>query len=204
MADQSAIQAWDERFAAPDYIFGTSPNVFLEQQAHRFRHGHKVLSLADGEGRNGVFLAEQGCDVLATDVSPNALKKAEALARARGVTIKTEVADLATWRWPDAAFDAVAAIFIQFSDPPERERIFAGIKRTLKPGGLLLLHGYRPEQLRYDTGGPPSAERCYTRAYLEREFSGFASIEIAEYDRVLAEGTWHNGNSALIDLVGVK
>ena len=84
------------------------------------------------------------------------------------------------------------------------EEIFAGIKRTLKPGGLLLLHGYRPEQLRYGTGGPPSAERCYTRAFLEKAFAEFKSIEIAEYDRVLAEGTWHNGNSALIDMVGVK
>ena len=204
MSDQSATRAWDERFAAPDYIFGTAPNVFLEQQAHRFRHGQKVLSLADGEGRNGVFIAEQGCDVLATDVSPNALRKAEALARQRGTALKTEVADLASWRWPDATFDVVAAIFIQFSDPSERERIFAGIKRTLKPGGLLLLHGYRPEQLSYGTGGPPSAERCYTRAYLEAEFSSFKSIEIAEYDRVLAEGTWHNGKSALIDLVGMK
>lgn len=204
MSNQSAIGAWDERFAAPGYLFGTSPNVFLEQQAHRFRHGLNVLSLADGEGRNGVFMAEQGCNVLAMDASSNALKKAEALARSRSVAIKTEVADLTTWRWPEATFDVVAAIFIQFSDPPERERIFAGIKRTLKTGGLLLLHGYRPEQLRNNTGGPPDAERCYTRAYLEHEFARFASIEIAQYDRVLAEGSWHNGNSALIDLVGIK
>ena len=156
MSEQSAIKAWDERFAAPDYIFGTAPNVFLELQAHRFRHGQKILSLADGEGRNGVWLAEQGCDVLATDVSANALKKAEALARKRGVSIRTETADLENWHWPEARFDVVAAIFIQFSDPPGRERVFAGIKRTLKPGGLLLLHGYRPEQLRYGTGGPPT------------------------------------------------
>jgi SAM-dependent methyltransferase len=204
MANSNAPPTWDERFAAPEYIFGTEPNVFLEQQRFRFKHGQTVLSLADGEGRNGVFMAEQGCDVLATDVSPNALKKAGALAHKRGVTIRTEVADLASWRWPVAAFDVVAAIFIQFSDPPDRQKIFAGIKRTLRLGGLLLLHGYRPEQLRYNTGGPPTAERCYTRSFLEREFADFAKVEIVEYDRVLAEGTWHNGNSALIDLIGTK
>ena len=204
MTNSSANAAWDERFAANDYIFGTAPNVFLEQQRWRLKPGQTVLALADGEGRNGVWLAEQGCDVLATDVAPNALKKAQGLAKSRGVAIRTELADLTTWRWPEAAFDVVAAIFIQFTDPPDREKVFAGIKRTLKPGGLLLLHGYRPEQLRYGTGGPPDAERCYTRAFLEQAFAGFSKIEIAEYDRVLNEGTWHVGNSALIDLVAVK
>lgn len=204
MSNSSVGVDWVERFAAPDYIFGTAPNVFLEQQRWRLRHGQRVLALADGEGRNGVWLAEQGCEVLSTDVAPNGLAKAQALARRRGVSIRTEIADLTKWRWPEAEFDVVAAIFIQFTDPPDRQKVFAGIKRALKPGGLLLLHGYRPEQLRYGTGGPPSAERCYTRSLLEQAFADFAKIEIAEYDRVLSEGTWHVGKSALIDLVGVR
>lgn len=204
MSHANPPPTWDERFATKDYIFGTAPSIFLAGQAHRLTRGQKALSLADGEGRNGVWLAEQGLDVLSTDISPNALKKVAALARQRGVAISTELADLTRWRWPEAAFDVVAAIFIQFTDPPERKQVFAGITRALKPGGLLLLHGYRPEQIAFGTGGPPNAERCYTRADLEQAFANFSSIEIAEYDRELTEGTWHVGRSALIDLAGVK
>ncbi len=204
MSHANPQPTWDEHFATSAYIFGTAPNFFLEAQAHRFQPGQKVLALADGEGRNGVWLAEQGLDVLSTDFSANALKKAEALARRCGVTIRTEQADLLQWRWPQAAFDVVAAIFIQFSDPPGRQQIFTGIERTLKPGGLLLLHGYRPEQLGYNTGGPPDAARCYTGALLQQAFAEFNSIAIETYDRELAEGCWHVGKSALIDLVGVK
>src|SRR5262245_6860690 len=145
----SELERWQSRFAAPDYHFGTAPNAFLKSQAHRLKAGQKALALADGEGRNGVWLAQQGLDVLSLDFSPNALKKARALASARGVELRVELADLAQWRWPVAAFDLIAAIFIQFADPPFREKIFTGIKRALKPGGLLLMQGYRPEQLGY-------------------------------------------------------
>lgn len=200
----SELQNWDARYATDDYIFGEAPNVFLASQHHRLKPGQKALSLADGEGRNGVWLAEQGLDVLSVDFSPAAIRKARALAARRGVALRAEQADLANWSWPDEAFDVVAAIFIQFSDPPDRAKIFAGLKRTLKPGGLLLMQGYRPEQLGYGTGGPPTAERCYTRAFLEQSFADFSSLEIAEHDSVLAEGCWHIGRSALIDLIARK
>jgi len=200
----SELARWEARFAAPGYHFGTEPNAFLKSKARLLKPGQTALSIADGEGRNGVFLAEQGLDVLTMDFSPTALAKARALAKERGVTIRAEQADLDTWPWPIAAFDVVAAIFFQFCAPLLRARVFAGIKRALKPGGLLLMEGYRPEQLKYKTGGPSEVENLYTRALLEKEFADFAKIEIAEYDRDIQEGSGHGGMSALIDLVGRK
>ena len=109
------------------------------------------------------------------DFSPTALAKSQALAKERGVTIRTEQADLDTWRWPVAAFDVVVAIFFQFCAPPLRARVFAGIKQALKPGGLLLMEGYTPKQLQYKTGGPSEVENLYTRALLEQSFADFAT-----------------------------
>jgi SAM-dependent methyltransferase len=202
MSDE--IARWDARFAQPGYWFGTAPNAFLKSKASLLKPGQKALSLADGEGRNGVFLAEHGLDVLAIDFSPLALEKAQALARQRGVRLRTEQADLTTWAWPMAAFDVIAGIFFQFLTPEERQRVFVGIKQALKPGGLLLIQGYRPEQLEYKTGGPQQVERLYTRKLLEDAFGDFASLEIREHDTAISEGSGHVGMSALIDLVGRK
>jgi cyclopropane fatty-acyl-phospholipid synthase-like methyltransferase len=200
----SEFERWEARFAGPDYHFGTEPNAFLKSKAGLLKPGQKALSIADGEGRNGVFLAEQGLDVLAMDFSPTALAKSRALARQRGVTIRTEQADLDTWRWPVEAFDVVVAIFFQFCAPVLRTRVFDGIKRALKPGGLLLMEGYTPKQREYKTGGPSEVENLYTRKLLEESFANFASVEIREYDSEIHEGPGHGGMSALIDLVGRK
>jgi SAM-dependent methyltransferase len=200
----SELERWESRFAAADYLFGTAPNAFLKSQAHRLRPGEKALALADGEGRNGVWLAENGLDVLSLDFSPTALKKARALAAARGVALRFQQADLATWEWPAAELDVIVAIFIQFADPSFRRKIFAGIKKALKPGGLLLMQGYRPEQLNYRTGGPPQAENLYTRALLEDAFRDFTCIDIKEHDSIVDEGSGHAGMSALIDFVARK
>ena len=204
MGDIAEFERWQARFAAPDYIFGTAPNAFLKSQAHLLRKGQTALSVADGEGRNGVFLAEQGLDVTSVDFSPLAQTKARALAKARGVALRVEQADLNRWTWQPNAFDVVAAIFIQFSDPSQRAVIFDGIKRTLMPGGLLLMQGYRPKQLEYGTGGPRHLDHLYTRELLEQAFGDFASLDIREHDSVIAEGTNHVGMSALIDLIGRK
>jgi SAM-dependent methyltransferase len=200
----SELERWETRFNPPGYLFGKEPNAFLKAQAHRLRAGQTALAVADGEGRNGVWLAEQGLDVLAIDYSATALAKARALAQERGVRLRTEVADVTKWRWPEAAFDVVTAIFIQVVFPAERLELFANLKRVLKPGGLLLMQGYRPEQLAYRTGGPPEAERLYTRSILEAGFGDMAELEIREHDSALSEGTAHVGMSALIDLVGMK
>ena len=199
----SDLERWETRFRHPDYLFGKEPNAFLKAQAPRLRAGQSALSVADGEGRNGVWLAEQGLDVLTIDFSPTALAKAHALARERGVRLRTEVADITAWRWPSAAFDVIAAIFIHFG-PAERPAFFANLKAALKPGGLLFMQNYRPEQLNYRTGGPPDTARTYTRALLQAAFGDLSELDIREHDSVLDEGTAHVGMSALIDLVGRK
>ncbi|MGA7971443.1 MAG: class I SAM-dependent methyltransferase [Pseudolabrys sp.] len=198
------FERWQERFAAPGYLFGTAPNAFLKSQAHLLKKGEKALTIADGEGRNGVFLAEQGLDVLSIDFSPVAQEKARKLAAERGVTLKVEQVDILNWDWPVEAFDVIAAIFFQFAGPEGRAKIFAGIKKALKPGGLLLLEGYGPKQLEYKTGGPGKLENLYTRELLEKEFADFSSIEVREYDAEINEGHGHGGMSALVDLVGRK
>jgi SAM-dependent methyltransferase len=201
----SELDRWNERFAAPGYLFGTQPNAFLASQAHRLTRGAKALSIADGEGRNGVFLAERGLDVLAIDFSPVALAKSRELAADRGVALRTEQADiLGAWTWPTAAFDIIVAIFIQFATEVEQPALFANIKHALKPGGRLLMQGYRPEQLVYGTGGPRTVGNLYTRALLEAAFADFATLDIREHDDVVHEGSGHDGMSALIDLVGKK
>ena len=200
----SEYERWQSRFLAPEYVFGTAPNVFLAAQKHLLPKRGRALAVADGEGRNGVWLAEQGLDVLSIDFSPAAQAKARVLAQTRGVKIATEIVDLARYGWPDATFDVVIDIFTQFFGPIERAAKFAGVRKSLKPGGLLLLQGYRPEQIAYGTGGPKIAENMYTRALLEQEFATFKGIRIEEADVEMHEGSAHGGMSAVIDLVGWK
>ena len=198
------LERWETRYSIPDYLFGTEPNAFLTAQKAQLPKRGRALAVADGEGRNGVWLAEQGLDVLSIDFSPKAQAKAQALARARGIKLTTELADVTNWLWPANAFEVIAVIFTQFAAPPERERMFAGIRQALKPGGLLFLEGYTPKQLEYGTGGPSQVENMYTRDLLERAFGEFAQIAIEEYEADLREGSRHAGISALIDLVGRK
>jgi len=195
---------WNARFAAEDYYFGTEPNRFLREHAGLLPKQGRVLAVADGEGRNGVWLAERSLDVLAIDFSPVALAKSRKLAAERGVSLATEEADLNTWAWPEGAFEAVVAIFIQFAAPALRDKIFAGMKRALKPGGLLLLQGYRPKQLEYKTGGPPIAENLYTEELLRSAFADLEILELRSHDEAIHEGRGHDGMSALIDLVARK
>jgi SAM-dependent methyltransferase len=195
---------WDARFAALDYVFGTEPNAFLAAEAGRLERGWKALALADGEGRNGVWLARQGLDVTTIDFSPFGIAKAEKLAARFGVTIKTILADLNHWDWPEEKFDLVAGVFMQVFAPPERAVLFERIKRALKPGGLFLLQGYRPEQIGYGTGGPSAPENLYTEEILRSAFADFSILALRSHDSVIQEGSGHNGMSALIDLVALR
>jgi len=200
----SEFERWETRFAAPEYVFGKAPNAFLKSHAHLLKRGQKALAIADGEGRNGVFLAEKGLDVHSIDFSPKAIAKAQALAKERGVKIHAEQADIFTWSWPTASYDVIVGIFFQFASPDLRTQLFNNIKKALKKGGLLLIQGYRPKQLEYKTGGPSQVENLYTRELLENAFKDFSSLEIREHDSAVDEGGGHKGMSALIDLVGRK
>jgi SAM-dependent methyltransferase len=198
------VISWDERFSSADYFYGTEPNRFLTGLSHRLLPGMRALVPGDGEGRNGIWLAEQGLDVLSVDRSAVGLSKARKLAHERGVSIATECTDLCTWDWPDTRFDLAVAIFIQFAGPDCRNKLFAGIRNALKPGGLLILQGYTPRQLEYGTGGPPCAENLYTAEMLRTAFSGFDIRHLCEHDAEIREGRGHNGMSALVDMVAVK
>ena len=198
------IDYWEGRYAVDHYIFGTAPNAFLARQAALLKPGAKVLSLADGEGRNGVWMAEQGLDVTAQDFSPSGQAKARKLAEDRGVSLTFEHSDIRTRIWEPDQYDVVVGIFFQFLTPPERASVFQGIRRTVKPGGLVLIEGYGTKQMEYGTGGPKILENLYTEDHLRDAFSGFAKLDVQSYDADISEGPGHAGMSALVDLIGTK
>lgn len=198
------LQTWNARYAREDFHFGEEPNAFVRAYVHPLEGNRTALCVADGEGRNSVFLAEQGIEVTAFDFAPNAVAKAKRLAARRGVHVDHRVADIFTWDWTSTTYDALVVIFIQFLPPEERERVFAGMKSAIRPGGLMLLEGYRPEQVDYRTGGPPRRENMYTREWLASQFSDWDIIELNAYDTEIQEGHGHSGISALIDLVARK
>ena len=204
MVDQTEIERWNARYAGEDYLFGTTPNRFLAGQAHRLPPCGRALCIADGEGRNGVWLAEQGLAVTSVEFSPAAIAKARRLAVQRGVAIDIVQADLATWDWGAPRFDVVVGVFFQFAGPDLRATIFRRMQDVLLPGGLLLIEGYTPAQLAHGTGGPSQVENLYTEALLRESFAAIEIVELAEYEAELAEGTHHVGVSAVIDLVARK
>jgi len=192
---------WNRRFAQDDYLFGVEPNAWLREQAHHWQAGHHILSVADGEGRNSVWLARQGLLVDAFDIADVGVAKARKLAASQGVAVNFSVADCDGFAWPRAHYDGVAAIFVQFADPALRTRLFAHIADCLKPGGVLVLQGYTPKQLDYRTGGPPHASHLYTQAMLQEAFASMDVTVLREYEAEVSEGSGHHGRSALIGLV---
>jgi SAM-dependent methyltransferase len=195
---------WEARFATPDYAFGKEPNYFLESCRELLPRRGRALAVADGEGRNGAWLAQQGLDVVSLDFSPAAQKKARALAAERQIKVTVVQADVHAWDYPLSTFDVVVEIFAQFSSPAERAAKWSGMRRTLKSGGLLIIQGYTPKQLQYGTGGPKQLENLYTRAMLEQEFGDFRDLKIIEEERDMREGASHAGMSAVIGLTAIK
>ena len=196
-----AANTWNQRYQEDAYIFGTEPNAWLREHAHVWQPGQRVLCVADGEGRNSVWLAGQGLEVDAFDVASVGVAKARRLAAEKGVSVNFSVSDCDTYPWPQEAFDGVAAIFVQFADPAMRARLFANIRRSLKPGGVLVLQGYTPKQLDYKTGGPPQLSHLYTEAMLREALADLEIVTLREYEAELAEGSGHHGRSALIGMV---
>ena len=194
-------ETWDARFSSDEYIFGTEPNVWLAQHADLFKPGMRVLAVADGEGRNSVWMAQQGLQVDAFDISPVGIEKAKKLATQQGVEVNFSIHGVEDYPWTTGDYDAVVAIFIQFADPDTRATLFKRMKSALKPDGVILLQGYTPKQLEYKTGGPPNLSHLYTEELLQDAFGDLDVSELTSYEQVLTEGTQHHGQSALIGLV---
>ncbi|MBS0326717.1 MAG: class I SAM-dependent methyltransferase [Proteobacteria bacterium] len=194
-------ETWNNRYAGDDYLLGEAPNEFLRRHAPVIPRGGSVLCVADGEGRNSVWLAEQGFAVTAFDFAANGVAKARALAARRGVSVDLRLADMESWAWDAVRYDALAAIFIQFLAPERRDAMFERMRSAVKPGGVFLLEGYRPEQVDYATGGPPWRENMYTREWVEERFRGWDLLVLESYDAEIREGRAHHGMSALLDVV---
>lgn len=195
---------WDQRYSSDEYLFGTEPTAALQAQVHMLKQQSECLCVADGEGRNSVWLAQQGHQVTAWDVSSVAIEKAQKLATERNVEVEFAVADAADYNWSERQYDAVIAVFVQFASPDLRDRMFQGMKAATKPGGMIFLHGYTPKQLEYKTGGPPFAENLYTSELLRSQFSDMDILRLEAYEADLAEGTGHAGRSAVIDLIASR
>lgn len=208
LMDQRRI--WSARYlaAGEDYLFGIAPNRFLEHRANRLCEGVTALSVADGEGRNSVWLAEQGLDVTAVEITEVAIEKARRLAAGRNVNVDFEIGDILAPDWPPLrhrnAYDWVVGIFIQFVGPAGRRRQMTALKQATRPGGRILLQGYTPQQLDYKTGGPSQQENLYTSAILEDLFADWLIEELVDYADDIDEGIGHNGPSALIGMIARK
>ena len=194
---------WDRKFDATELHYGSRPNAWLVDQSYRLNPGARVLVPADGEGRNGVWLAEQGHRVTSVDFSPRGLQKASALALSRGVSLKTVCADLRTWDWPEAAFDGVVLTFLHI--PPEsRTKIFPRAAAALVPGGVLILEGFAPAQHGRSSGGPSNPALLFDQAVLRDLFGDLDILALEEAEMLLDEGTGHRGMAAVTRLCAVK
>lgn len=192
---------WDERYAEQGYVYGTDPNSFLREQV-RTLYG-PVLSIAEGEGRNAVFLATLGMDVLGVDASAVGLEKAQRLANSKGVKIQTEVANLADYQPKENRYGAVVSIFAHLPSPV-RETLYPLIERSLKPGGLVLLEAYSEKQLGKATGGPGDIDRLMSMDKIRAEFPNLEPVLLQELDRDVNEGKYHTGIASVVQFIGRK
>ncbi|MFN8570993.1 MAG: class I SAM-dependent methyltransferase [Gemmatimonadaceae bacterium] len=190
---------WNTRYAATPFVYGTEPNAFLVE--HRDMLRSPVLSICEGEGRNAVYLAESGLEVLGVDLSEVALKKADALARSRGVVITTSLADLTTYEPRPNHYGAVVSIWAHLPSSV-RHRLYPLLERALTPGGILLLESYSESQLEKDTGGPKDADMLMTVEKVRREFPTLEPVLLRETEREVHEGGGHSGMSSVVQFIG--
>ncbi len=193
---------WNERYSQAEYVYGKNPNDFLVEMVQQIPKG-RVLCLADGEGRNGVYLAQQGCQVTAVDASPIGLEKAQKLAAERSVEIETIVADLAEFPIQPDSWDAIVSIFCHLP-PTIRAHVHRQVVTGLRSGGVFVLEAYTPRQLAFKTGGPPTAELTMELATLQQELKGLEFNHAVELERDIQEGLFHRGRSAVVQVVAVK
>ena len=200
---QNPQHTWNQRFAAEHYVFGEAPNAYLQTQAAHLVTG-TALAVADGEGRNGVWLAQQGLQVDAFDFSENAIRKAHAMASCRNVNVNFVCSDWQSFDWKPGHYDNVVGIFFQFATAEERTQLFALMDASLKPGGILIIQGYTPSQLNYNTGGPGKLDHLYDEALMRNAFGHLEILDLRTYDAEITEGTGHKGMSGLLGLTARK
>lgn len=196
----STSLAWDERYQGGGFQFGDAPNEYLRAQSWRFRPGMRALVPGDGEGRNGVWLAQKNLTVTTLDWSPVGVAKAKTLAEERGVTLDAQVADAARWDYPEAGFDLIAWIFLHLP-PEDRAAACRGCVRALAPGGLLVLECFTPAQEGRRSGGPKQRDLLWDRAIVEREFAALEVLELTEGAVRLDEGPRHQGLAEVVRAV---
>lgn len=194
---------WDQRFASGHYLFGETPNAYLRSQAMHL-HAGSALAVADGEGRNGVWLAEQGLKVDAFDFSENALRKAKRLAECRQQSVHWHCCDWQSFAWQDAHYDNVVGIFFQFASPADRQLLFTKMDTSLKSGGTLIIQGYTAAQLKFNTGGPGKLDHMYDEHMMKEAFPNYDIIDLRTYEAQIDEGTAHKGMSGLLGLTARK
>ncbi|MBU6468262.1 MAG: class I SAM-dependent methyltransferase [Betaproteobacteria bacterium] len=210
MSSNLQQQIWTERYLASgdNYLFGEHPNTYLTQHINRFKPGQRVLCIADGEGRNSVWLAKQRLSVTAVEISNVAVDKAKRLADKHQVHIDYQCGDVLSKEWFEqqitTQYDWVVAIFVQFADPQTREKLFTLMKQLTRPGGGLIVQGYTPKQLEYKTGGPSALENLYTEEMMRSLLAGWQIDELVEYEEVVDEGAGHRGLSALMGVIAIK
>lgn len=194
---------WNDRYNRTDYFYGMAPNDFLASQSYRMKPGSRVLCLAEGEGRNAVFLARAGHQVTAVDSSDVGLKKAHTLARQHGVVIHTEVKDLADLSLAPGSWDAIVSIFAHVPSSV-RQHVHDQVVQGLKPGGLMILEAYTPAQIGNHTGGPPKAELMMDANMLDAELEGLGVLLRWQGTRNIAEGLGHTGPGDVVQYVARK
>jgi SAM-dependent methyltransferase len=195
---------WEERFAREGYLFGTEPVPFLLKHDKHFAKGQSVLSIAEGEGRNGVHLAKKGLSVTGVEFAPSAVAKANKLATLNKVDVAFVQSDLFEWNWPHNAFDITLGLFFQFVGLVERDILWQKMLDATSPGGLIAIHGYTPKQLEFGTGGPPHVENMYTKKSFEAVFHDCDMLVCEEYEAEQKSGSAHVGMSALVDFIARK
>lgn len=196
---------WDERYAGKDYFYGKEPNDFLKENIGHISPSEHVLCLAEGEGRNAVYIAKSSTTALVTavDASQVGLEKTKQLAREKGVRVQTLLADLNEFDMGSEQWDVIVSIWCHL--PSElRRKVHANIVRALKPGGRLILEAYTPGQLKHGTGGPKAPDMLMQLVELQTEFAGLEFIVGREIERDIHEGQGHRGLSAVVQVLAVK
>lgn len=193
---------WNQRYAVEEYVYGKTPNQFVASVADKIPPG-KVLCLGAGEGRNAVYLARQGYDVVAVDSSDIGLEKANRLVKEFGVSIKTFVADLNDFVIENDAWQGIVSIFCH-TPPLLRKKIHQQVARGLGSDGVYIFEGYTPRQLEYKTGGPKNIELLATIDTLEKELNGLTFHIAQEIDREVNEGHFHHGMAAVAQILAIK